>query len=432
MIPGMPPRPPKPPQSGIERPKSIKEVPAFLAKCIGGFFSRLFYIVKLVFEASPLVLFAMLALCLFNGFLPVVGAYISKELLNEVASLIGLTASGSIAEDVFVTMRPLVFLFLVYFIYLFLNKVFSRINSMVTGIAGELVVNHIKLKIINKANEVDLRSFDSPEFYEKLENANREAGMRPIQILSSTFNVISTAISAISFIAVLAALSPIAPVLIILAAIPGALVNYVYRNRNFRYMRRHSKERRAMNYYSGIMVNKDMAKEVRILGLGETFISKYKSVFSKYYAGLKSLILKEGVTQLTVGFVSTLVNCLLFVYVAYNVIFLNGEIGDYSLYTGALTSISGYIATLLTSTASIYEGTLFINNMIEFVNEEVTVVPSVSVPPSIKKGEGHTIEFRGVSFRYPGTEHNVIDNINLKLDAKDSVVLVGLPFQKPA
>ena len=411
---------------GIEKPKRLRDVPCYLGRVIGGFFKRLFYIVRLVWEASPPVLVTMVLLCVLNGVLPVVGAYISKDLLNSVQSLIGVGEAGSVKDNIFVTMKPLVFLLLLYFVYTFLSRIFTRINTMVTGIAGELVVNHIKLVIINKSDKVDIRSFDNPEFYEKLENANREAGMRPIQILSATFNVISACISAVSFVFVLSTLSPLAPLLIICAAVPGAIVNYVYRNRSFRYMRRHSKERRAMNYYSGLMVNKDMAKEIRILNLGPTFVNKYKREFGKYYKGLKSLIVKEGSTQMAVSLITTLVNCLLFLYVAYNVVFGDGQIGDYSLYTGALTSISSYVSTLLTSTATIYEGTLFINNMIEFVNEEITVVPIGEAPRRPEKGVGHTIEFVNVSFSYPGTARKVIDNVSLKLEPRDRVVLVGL------
>ena len=421
----MPPRPPKKQSDGLEKPKRLRDVPSYVFNRIKGFTTRLFYIVSLVWEAAPWMLVAMMALCVLDGVLPVVGAYISKDLLNRIAELIGSEGLGNIKDDLFITMSPVLWLFLAYFIYLFLKKIFARFNSIVTGIAGELVVNHIKLKIVNKAKEVDLASFDRPEFYEKLENANREAGMRPIHILSSTFSVISALISAASFVAVLATLSPLAPIVIVFAAVPGAIVNYVYRNRNFRYMRMHSKERREMSYYSGLMVNKDMVKEVKLLGLGDTFIDKYKVVFAKYYKGLKDLILKEGATQLVVGLVSTIANCALFVYVAYNVIYKNGEIGDYSLYTGALTSISGYVTTLLTSTASIYEGTLFINNMMEFMKEEPTVISTVPEPVKPERG-GHTIEFKNVSFRYPGTSRFVLKNINLKFEPNDSVVLVGL------
>lgn len=422
----MPPRMPKRQNDGIEKPKGIKDVPRYLKERVGGFLSRLFYIVSLVWEAAPRLLFAMIFFCLLDGVLPVIGAYISSELLNEVAALIGAENLGNVSTNLFETMRPLLFLFLTYFIYLFLKKIMARFNSMVTNIAGELVVNHIKLKIINKAKATDLASFDRPEFYEKLENANREAGMRPIHILSATFNVISALISSISFVVVLATLSPLAPLIMICAAVPGAVVNYVYRHRNFMYMRRHSKERREMAYYSGLMVNKDMVKEVKLLGLGDTFTEKYKNVFAKYYAGLKRLIMKEGVTQLIVGLVSTLANCAIFLYVAYNVIYSNGRIGDYSLYTGALTSISGYVTTLLTSTATIYEGTLFINNMMEFMKEESHVVPTVENTRIPEKGGKHTIEFRGVYFKYPGTKRWVLEEVNVKFEPTDSVVLVGL------
>ncbi len=192
---------------GIPKPKSFREMPSYLLKITKGFLSRLFYIVRLVWEVAPSILIIMALLCIFDGILPVVGAYISKDLLNEVARLIGSSSAGSVAENIFTVMRPALFLFITYFSYLFLKRILSRINHMVTNIAGERVVNHIKLKIINKAKTVDMRSFDRPEFYEKLENANREAGMRPIHILNATFSVISTAISAASFIAVLATLS---------------------------------------------------------------------------------------------------------------------------------------------------------------------------------------------------------------------------------
>ena len=75
---------------------------------------------------------------------------------------------------------------------------------------------------------------------------------------------------------------PLAPVIIVLCALPGAVVTYFYKNRNYLYMRRHSKERREMSYYSQLMVAKEYVKEIKILGLGDTFTRKYQTVFKKY------------------------------------------------------------------------------------------------------------------------------------------------------
>ena len=401
-------------------------MPRFLFGIVKGFLTRLFYIFSLVWKAAPALLVAMVLLCLLDGVLPVFGAYISRDLLNEIALLIEQRGAGIITEASFEVMRPLLFLFIMNLVYLFGRKVLSKLGSMTTSIAGELVVNHIKLMIIGKAKEVDLSSYDDPEFYEKLENANREAGMRPISILTATFNVISAVISAVSFVAVLITLSPLAPIIIVIAAVPGAIVNFYFRNKNFRYIRFHSKERRQMNYYSGLMVNKDRVKEIKILGLGETFITKYKTVFAKYYKGLKKIIIREGITQILVGLFSTLVSSALFVWVAFNVINGDGFVGDYSLYSGALTSITTYVGTLLSATVTIYEGTLFIDNMITFMNEKPKIIPTTSTPLTVQRGVPHTIELKNVSFAYPGTDRMVLKNLNLKIEANDSIVLVGL------
>ena len=420
--------PPRKPifNDGIDKPKRLSEVPGYACKKIKGFFSRLFYIFSLVWQSAPLLLIAMILLCALDGVLPVFGAYISSFLLNEIADLITEKNLGIISGDAMVAMRPLVFLFVLNLVYLFLKKIMTKISAMVTGIAGELVVNHIKLLIIGKAKSLDARSFDDPEFYERLENANREANMRPISILNSTFSLISAVISAFSFVVVLSNLSAFAPIIVICAALPGAIVSLIYRNKNFRYIRFHSKERRQMQYYSSLMVNKDRVQEIKILGLADTFTAKYKAAFAQYYKGLKGLIVKEGVSQIAVSFVSTLANCVLFIYVAYSVIFDGGKVGDYSLYSGALTSITTYVATLLTSTVTIYEGTLFIDNMIEFMKEKREIVPSVEKPLIPQRGVEHKVEFKNVSFKYPGMDRFVLENVNLTIENSDSVVLVGL------
>lgn len=181
-----------------------------------------------------------------------------------------------------------------------------------------------------------------------------------------------------------------------------------------------------MEYFSSLVVNKDMAKEVRIMGLSDTFIAKYKAVFKKYFAGLRRLVIGEGFWQVVFALVSLFSHLLLFGFIVIRVVNGGQQIGDYSLYTGALNSISAGVTTLVTATASIYEGTLFIDNMMVFMREKVTVVPNTDTPVIPERHVPHTIEFKDVSFRYPGTERNVISHVNLTIHAGENVVLVGL------
>jgi ABC-type multidrug transport system fused ATPase/permease subunit len=175
-----------------------------------------------------------------------------------------------------------------------------------------------------------------------------------------------------------------------------------------------------------MLSNKDNVKEIKLLGLGDEFTDKYSNAFKRYFAGLKKLILRENVMRILISLIVTLANCALFAYVAYDVVFHNGMIGDYSLYTGALNSVSTYVSALVTSTATIYEGTLFIDNMMEFMKEDVKIVSSLESPAKIERGVEHTIELKGVSFSYPGCEAKVLDNINLTFKTGEKIVFVGL------
>ena len=181
-----------------------------------------------------------------------------------------------------------------------------------------------------------------------------------------------------------------------------------------------------MNYYSGLMTNKDSSKEIKILGLADTFTEKYNTAFRGYYKGLKRIITRECLMQVVVGAIYVIASAGLFCYVAYDVIYNGGAIGDYSLYTGALNSITTYVSTVVTSTATIYEGTLFIENMLDYMKEESTVVPTLDEPLIPARGVPHTVEFKNVSFRYPGTQRDVIKHVDLTLRTDEPMILVGL------
>ena len=419
------------PYDRVPPPRNIREVPSYLCKLISGFFSRLVYTIKMVWETGHWILVSMVIIAILTGIMPIIGSLISKEILNELQNIISgrvlADATGVGFAAVFwgsMVMSLLVF----FFIYKIVNQLVIRVNIAVTRIAGEKVVRYVKLQIMEKAKAGDLASFDIPEFYEKLENANREAGMRPINVLSSTFDAISYLISIVSYVVVLATAPDMwwAAVVMMIVSVPTAVINFVYKRKGFVYMRRRSKERRQMNYYSDTMVNKDMVKEIRMFNLGDTFIDKYKSVFAEYYKGLRKLILRENAWQIGVTVIASVVNCAFFALVAYKV--FNGEIqiGDYTLYTGALTSIASTVASLITVSANVYEGTLYIDNLMAFMKVEPNIVPTSEQPESVVRGKPHTIEFVGVSFAYPGTDKFVLKNINLTIRPGETAVLVGL------
>ncbi|MBE6788145.1 MAG: ABC transporter ATP-binding protein [Ruminococcaceae bacterium] len=408
----------------VKKPQGIGDVPRYLKELIGGFFVRYGYIVKLVWRSGPWILFLLSAIAIVRGVLPVLGSIISKNILNQLQDVIKI---GAVSEADFFS-SGIMFLLIFLFVYWVLVRVVNYVNSAVNRIAGEKVVKQVKIQMMEKSKQIDLASFDNPLFYEKMENANREAGNRPISILSETFSIVSSLIEFTSYLVILLAAPALrwATFVILLVSIPSAVINFVYRKKNFQYMRFRSKERRQMNYYSDTLVNKDLIKEVRMYDLADTFIGHYSNVFAKYYKGLRSLILSESAWHIVVGVVSGVVNLVFYVIIAKKVFVGEMMIGDYTLYTGAITSIATCVGTLISHSAMIYEGTLFIDNLMAFMKEKQTVVPLSDKPEKVVHNTGHTIEFKNVCFKYPGTEKYVLNNINLTIKAGQTVVLVGL------
>ena len=405
-------------------PKSLGDVPRYLSEVFGGFFKRFFYILKLVWNTGHWIPILLAFVALFKGITPVIGSLISQRILNGLQDVI---KQGHLPESEFWT-SGILYLLIAFFVYRLLILVVNNISSALNRIAGEKVVMEVKKQIMYKSKEIDLASFDNAAFYEKMENAEREAGHRPLHILTETLGIISSAIELISFMVVLLSVPGLSWItfVVILVSVPSAIVNFVYRRKNFRYMRFSSKERRQMNYFSSILVDKDLVKEVRLYDLADNFIGRYFVAFKTYYKGLRKLILSESAWHVFFSVITGLTNLVFYIIIAKQVFIGNFQIGDYTLYTGAITSVAACISTLIASSGTIYEGTLFIDNLIAFMDEKQNIVPSIQPAEQVEHGTNHTIEFVDVSFRYPGTQKDVLKNISFTIRPGQTLALVGL------
>jgi len=408
----------------VAPPSGVGDVPRYLRELLGGFFMRYAYIVKLVWRTGWWILFLLSFIALFRGVTPVIGALLSQAVLNELQGVIQLGAQPAAQFWQSQVFQLLIFLF----VYRVLNQVVNDVSRALNRIAGEKVVRQVKVQIMEKSKALDVASFDNAAFYERMENASREAGMRPLQILTETFGMVSTIIEFVSYLVILLTAPGLwwATLVIIAVSIPSAVINFIYRRKNFQYMRRRSKERRQMDYYSGLLVNKDLVKEVRMFDLADTFIGRYCEVFKIYYRGLRRLIFSESAWHVLIGVISGVTNLIFYVLIARQVFTGQIMIGDYTLFTGAIASVANCINALISISGTIYEGTLFIDNLIAFMDEPVTVRPRIAEGLQVSRNAGHTIAFEHVSFRYPGTSRDVLHDVSFTIGAGETLALVGL------
>src|SRR5437879_4384950 len=101
-------------------------------------------------------------------------------------------------------------------------------------------------------------------------------------------------------------------------------------------------------------------------------------------------------------------------------------LGDLTLYLSVFRQGQTSIQSALASVGSLYEDGLFMSNLFAYLDigtggEQPRRIPPLT-PPRARSQE---IEFRDVSFRYPGSDKWVLRGVDLKLSAGEKMALVG-------
>lgn len=384
--------------------KKIKDLPKT--------FERLVYIYSIIWETSKGIMLLIIGLTIFSGFEPLISAFLLKYILDFI--FIGSSSDYGV----------LIIVVVLWIGMTFIVRLNSLINMVVNQLLGILISRNIKLKIIGKARNLDLASYDDPTFYSRLENADREASMRPIQILNSSLNLISSLIKIVGFVVIIARYSILIFFIQIILLIPIAVISMKFRRKNFHIMFRHSKERRQMDYYSRIIVDKDMIKEVKLFNMADFLIERFNTAFNTYYKNIRTLTLKQGKWMIVSMVVAMAYLSWVFVSLGQSAFNREITIGDFSLYSNAIISSQAAFQSVIETLSALYEGTLFIENLRTFLQEKETIKPIIEQPKNTKKNV-HSIEFVNVSFKYPKMDKWVLKNISFKIDPGKIFALVG-------
>jgi len=98
------------------------------------------------------------------------------------------------------------------------------------------------------------------------------------------------------------------------------------------------------------------------------------------------------------------------------------SLGEMTMYLMLFRQGQSAVAASLTAISGMYEDNLYLSNLYEYL--EVPVTPSkgtATAGPDPSDG----IRFRNVSFRYPGSDENALDDITLHIRPGEALALVG-------
>ena len=374
---------------------------------------------RLVWSASRSAALVGIGLTVIAAFLPAAQAWAGKLIIDAILEA-GAQAMGT--GDGLRHVLPFVILELALVL---VSSLTSQIRTLSDHVLQSQLTNHINSLIIRKAISLDLQFFEDPVFYDTLQNARRRADSSALSIVRSTLQMAQQVITLISLVALLIRFSPWLAVIVFIAAVPSFLSQSQYAERAFRAVSRRAPESRLLNYLEMLLTGNESVKEVKLFGLGEPLLARYRELFMQFYEEDRAIAQKRTLAGLGWGMLSNLVY-----YGSYGWIVLRTiggliTLGDMTMFLSIFRQSQRAIQSLLDSLNRLYESNLFLDNLITFLAlEPVLVAPGNGriAPEPIR----HGIEFKDVTFRYPGSDVDVLRSINLTIEPGEHIALVGL------
>ncbi|MBL8950059.1 MAG: ABC transporter ATP-binding protein [Myxococcaceae bacterium] len=372
---------------------------------------------SLVWRADRVNVMVYVSLQLVLSLQPAAMAYVSKHIIDGVVDAVKAPSPE---------LRTAVLTWVAAALALAAAAVIiGRVNGLLSAMTRARLGNLINELILEKALTLELKHFEDPSLYDKLQNARREASARPLSLFTAALDVVTRTVTLISFGALLWHIAWWALPALALSAAPAFFVEAKLSGEGFRLLTWRAPEGRKLNYLEWILTRDSHVKEVKLYGLGQLILQRYKDLFAKFFAQDAALQRRRfwfhlGSNLLAQGSL----------YACYGTVVwraLGGALtlGDLSMAFAMFTQGQGAFTGMLTTAAGMYEDALFMSNLFTFLAVEAKgEVATVSPPKTLPKGP-HTLVLEGVSFRYPGKEKWALRDLSLTLAPGEKLGLVG-------
>ena len=369
--------------------------------------------VELVWSTSRPLMITLAVLTVVAGILPAGVAYVGQLIVDSVVAAIGNEDPDTGQVLKFVLIEALIVALLAA-----CQRGISASESLLRAQLG----HRVNTMILEKALTLPLSSFEDSEFYDKLTRARREASSRPLSLVKRTFGLAQNGISLVSYAVLLFAFSPWAVVVLILAGLPAFFAEAKFSGDAFRLFRWRSPESRMQIYLETLIAREDGVKEVKLYQLGSRFLNRYRDIFRRLFREDRRLTLRRDAWGFGLGLVSTAAFYGAYTWIVLTTIAGAISLGMMTMYLMLFRQGQSAVSASLTAISGMYEDNLYLSNLYEYLSHPVPPDEGeATVGPDPSRG----LEFRDVSFRYPGSSENALTDISLTLRPGQSLALVG-------
>ena len=373
--------------------------------------------VNFVWKSAPGWTITNAAFVFLQGVLPLALLYLMKLVVDSVTA--GLTAPDK--GDAF---RQVAIYIALAGAAGVITVALSSLGRLVSEQQTQVVSDRMYDVLHAKSVEVDLEYYENAQYYDTLYRAQREGSFRPNSIVNGLVQTTQAGISFVAMAGLLLSFHWTVAVVLLLAVIPGIVVQLRYAGKFYFWQRKRTPTEREATYFNWMLTSDIFAKELRIFGLGPLLIDRFRNLRKRLRKERLEIAAKRSLADLAAQGGASLAVYGSFAFIAYRTVQGSITLGDMVMYFGAFQRGLASLGQVLGSLASLYEDNLFLSNLYEFLDLKPKVTEPLDprpFPTVIDKG----IVFDHVSFRYPSDGTNVLNDVCLTVKPGETVALVG-------
>jgi ATP-binding cassette subfamily B protein len=304
-----------------------------------------------------------------------------------------------------------------------LASILNRGVDYCDTLLADKFIRHISVRIMYHASRLDLASYEDPLFHDKLERARVQATDR-LGMVQQLGRLVQQAITTVSLAASILFFSPWLLVVLIACVIPAFLGESHFAFLGYAQAFRQTPVKRQIDYLRFLGASKDSAKELKLFGLSKYLTDRFQKLSDDIFVQNVSLAKRRLVASSLLSLLTTVGYYGTYAYVILETVRGEMTVATLVFLTGAIAGASANLQMIFSTFSSIADQSLFLTDLLQFFAVRPTVFSkpnAIKTPRPIKEG----IEFREVTFSYPGSGRPILRNLNLFLKPDERIALIG-------
>jgi ATP-binding cassette subfamily B protein len=305
-----------------------------------------------------------------------------------------------------------------------LSAFFDALEGLLSETQVQVVTDHMHDLVHAKAVEVDLEYYENSDYYDSLHRAQQEAPFRPTRIVNNLIQLGRNGLSLLGVAGLLISLHWVIGAMLLLAILPAALVRLRTVDEIFGWQRQRTLTERRAQYYNLILTVEDFAKELRLFDFGGVFRRRFGEIRRQLRRERLQLASRRAARDLITQGVAIVPVFAAFGFVAAQTMAGAMTLGSLVMYYAGFQRGQSYFRAILMGFVGLYEDTLFLSSLYQFLDLQRQVVGPAEpepFPQPIRSG----IVFDRVGFHYPRSERTAIAEVSLSVRPGEVVALVG-------